>query len=155
MLSLISVYRDRKFCYNLWISLHSTMNLLFTLGQHFDIMRGLASFQNSGLNKHLASGFWLAEKPLIGHCVPEINRYICDWPQCSTQKQSTNTNTRSVLCEAAAAYFCFVVYVYLVFKVKFPSSRFLPPRILNFVIHLATHFLKVATQGLKTTALDV
>ncbi len=37
-------------------------------------------------------GFWLTETPLIGHCVPQINRYVCDWLKCSMLQKHINTN---------------------------------------------------------------
>ncbi len=58
------------------------------------ITRWFVSVQNSALNKFLAlknfcavSGFGLTSTPLISPWVHDINRYVCDWLQCSRHKK--------------------------------------------------------------------
>ncbi len=94
------------------------------------------------------SGFCLTKAPLIGHCVTEINRYASDMLQCTTLQKRVQTQIQIRFWpEAAAGYFHFVVYVYLVASFLSLELGYMHPFSLNPPLGLAT-------QGLKTTVLE-
>ncbi len=168
-LLLISVYWDhRKVHSNRSISMHCTI-VVFTSRLHFVvIMRGFESIQNSGLNK--LEQILTNVTPPIGRCVPEINRIVCDWLQCSTLQKHVNitcvaiqSSNNKYTLELAVRWLSltflllFMYYVYFIIKVMFASVCILSSLSLEFCyMHISIFlkpswqpfFLHQATQGL-------